>query len=89
MERRLVERAGPRRPAARPRAPACRPRAWAGISIDTRTLEPGELFFAIKGDNSDGHDYVGAAFARGAAAAVVDEVHADALKHARLALCRP
>jgi UDP-N-acetylmuramoyl-tripeptide--D-alanyl-D-alanine ligase len=52
-----------------------------GISIDTRTLQPDDLFFAIKGDHTDGHDYVAAAFARGAAAAVVDEAHADALKH--------
>jgi UDP-N-acetylmuramoyl-tripeptide--D-alanyl-D-alanine ligase len=51
-----------------------------GISIDTRTLEPGDLFFAIKGENSDGHDYVAAAFEKGAAACVVDEAHADALK---------
>ena len=50
-----------------------------GISIDTRTLQPGDLFFAVKGDSSDGHDYVAAAFARGAAAAVIDEAHADAL----------
>ena len=51
----------------------------SGISIDTRTLEKGDLFFAIKGENNDGHDYVGAAFERGAAACVVDEAHADAL----------
>ena len=51
-----------------------------GISIDTRTLREGELFFAIKGSNSDGHDYVGAAFEKGAIAAVVDEAHADALR---------
>ncbi|WP_244594087.1 UDP-N-acetylmuramoylalanyl-D-glutamyl-2,6-diaminopimelate--D-alanyl-D-alanine ligase [Rhodoblastus sphagnicola] len=51
-----------------------------GVSIDTRTLEPGDLFFAIKGDRTDGHDYVAAAFAGGAAAAVVDEAHAQALK---------
>src|SRR5271154_4297149 len=51
-----------------------------GISIDTRTLAPGDLFFAIKGDKSDGHDHVVEAFVRGAAAAVVDEGHADALK---------
>ena len=50
-----------------------------GVSIDTRTLEPGDLFFAIKGDASDGHDYVRAAFEKGAAAAVIDEAHADAL----------
>lgn len=51
-----------------------------GISIDTRTLREGELFFAIKGVNSDGHDYTRAAFEKGAAAAVVDEAHADALR---------
>ena len=51
-----------------------------GVSIDTRTLEAGDLFFAIKGENSDGHDYVAAAFEKGAAACVVDEAHADALQ---------
>ncbi len=56
------------------------PEGVTGVSIDTRTLQPGDLFFAIKGDNSDGHDYVEKAFERGAAAAVVDEAHADALK---------
>ncbi|HEY8578269.1 MAG TPA: UDP-N-acetylmuramoylalanyl-D-glutamyl-2,6-diaminopimelate--D-alanyl-D-alanine ligase [Beijerinckiaceae bacterium] len=55
------------------------PAGASGVSIDTRTLQPGDLFFAIKGDNSDGHDYVAAAFGKGAAAAVVDEAHADAL----------
>ena len=40
----------------------------SGISIDTRTLQPGDLFFAIKGDHSDGHDHVAAAFEKGAAA---------------------
>jgi UDP-N-acetylmuramoyl-tripeptide--D-alanyl-D-alanine ligase len=56
------------------------PEGVTGVSIDTRTLRPGELFFAIKGDNSDGHDYVAAAFKNGAAAAVVDEAHADAFR---------
>jgi UDP-N-acetylmuramoyl-tripeptide--D-alanyl-D-alanine ligase len=51
-----------------------------GLSIDTRTLQKGDLFFAIKGANSDGHDFVGAAFDNGAAAAVVDEHHALGLK---------
>ena len=55
------------------------PQAVSGISIDTRTLEPGDLYFAIKGDNTDGHDYVEKAFAGGASAAVVDEAHADAV----------
>ncbi len=55
------------------------PAAVTGVSIDTRTLAAGDLFFAITGDRSDGHDHVAAAFAAGAAAAVVDEAHADAL----------
>ena len=47
---------------------------WAatGVSIDTRTLSPGDLFVALRGPNHDGHDFVADAFARGAAAAMVD-----------------
>lgn len=44
-----------------------------GISIDTRTLERGDLFVALSGDNRDGHDFVDAAFANGAAAALVSQ----------------
>ena len=55
------------------------PPAVTGISIDTRTLQPGELFFAIRGEAHDGHDFVATAFEHGAAAAVVDEAHAQAL----------
>jgi UDP-N-acetylmuramoyl-tripeptide--D-alanyl-D-alanine ligase len=55
-------------------------RSAEGISIDSRTLVRGDLFFAINGENSDGHDYVGAAFERGAAAAVVAEAKADTVK---------
>ncbi len=42
-----------------------------GVSIDSRTAAPDELFVAIKGPNFDGHDFVAQAFARGAAAAMV------------------
>lgn len=42
-----------------------------GLSIDTRTLKPGDLFVALKGDARDGHDFVAAAFAAGAGAALV------------------
>ncbi len=42
-----------------------------GISIDTRTLTTGDLFFAIKGDHSDGHDHAETAIKNGAAAIVV------------------
>ncbi|WP_425352989.1 UDP-N-acetylmuramoylalanyl-D-glutamyl-2,6-diaminopimelate--D-alanyl-D-alanine ligase [Alsobacter soli] len=48
----------------------------SGVSIDTRTLKPGDLFFAIKGDARDGHDFVAAALENGAAAAVVLESRA-------------
>ena len=44
-----------------------------GYSIDTRTLRPGELFFAIKGERLDGHDYVEAALQAGAVAAVIEK----------------
>ncbi len=42
-----------------------------GCSIDTRTLEAGDLFFALEGERSDGHRYVGRALASGASGAVV------------------
>lgn len=42
-----------------------------GYSIDSRTIGAGELFFAVKGDRVDGHDFVEAALANGAVAAVV------------------
>ncbi len=42
-----------------------------GYSIDSRTIGVGELFFAVKGERLDGHDYVQAALDNGAAAAVV------------------
>jgi UDP-N-acetylmuramoyl-tripeptide--D-alanyl-D-alanine ligase len=48
-----------------------------GISIDTRTLSPGDAFFAIKGDRLDGHDFVEAALAKGASLAIVDAASAE------------
>ena len=42
-----------------------------GLSIDTRTIQAGDLFVALKGDNRDGHDFVAAAFAAKAGAALV------------------
>ena len=47
---------------------------WAagGVSIDSRSLMPGDLFVALRGPNHDGHDFVATALERGAAAAMVD-----------------
>jgi UDP-N-acetylmuramoyl-tripeptide--D-alanyl-D-alanine ligase len=42
-----------------------------GYSIDSRTVQPGELFFAVKGERLEGHDFVEQALSRGAIAAVV------------------
>jgi UDP-N-acetylmuramoyl-tripeptide--D-alanyl-D-alanine ligase len=46
--------------------------ALSGVSIDSRSVEPGELFFAIAGPNHDGHEYLDSAIARGAAALIVE-----------------
>ncbi len=42
-----------------------------GHSIDSRTIGAGELYFAVTGERLDGHDFVEAALANGAVAAVV------------------
>ncbi len=46
--------------------------AFSGVSIDTRSLRGGEVFFAIRGPNQDGHRYIPDALAKGAAGAVVE-----------------
>jgi UDP-N-acetylmuramoyl-tripeptide--D-alanyl-D-alanine ligase len=48
-----------------------------GVSIDSRTVAPGDLFVAIRGPRADGHDYVKPAFDHGAVAAVVEHEIAD------------
>jgi UDP-N-acetylmuramoyl-tripeptide--D-alanyl-D-alanine ligase len=48
-----------------------RPFEATGVSIDTRTLLPGDLFVALVGEGRDGHEFVGAALDRGAAGAMV------------------
>ncbi len=52
----------------------------AGVSIDTRTLQPGQAFFAIKGDTHDGHDHVAQAIEKGAAIVVVSKSEISNLK---------
>ena len=53
------------------------PEAISGLSIDSRTISPGEAYFAIKGDVHDGHDFVAAALKAGAALAVVEVAQRD------------
>jgi UDP-N-acetylmuramoyl-tripeptide--D-alanyl-D-alanine ligase len=55
------------------------PDGITGISIDSRTITPGEAFFAIKGDRVDGHDYASIAIANGASLLVVSESKLPAL----------
>ena len=55
-----------------------------GVSIDSRSTAPGDLFVALRGPRFDGHDFVADALARGAAAAVVDHAPADVADGASL-----
>ncbi|HZE59721.1 MAG TPA: UDP-N-acetylmuramoyl-tripeptide--D-alanyl-D-alanine ligase [Burkholderiales bacterium] len=48
------------------------------VSTDSRTIGRGELFVALRGERFDGHEFLGAAATRGAAAALVDRNHAGA-----------
>ena len=57
-----------------------------GISIDTRTLQPRDVFWAIKGDAFDGHWYVNEAENRGAVAAVVEKKKAKSLPRLNIPL---
>ncbi len=49
----------------------------SGVAIDSRTIQPGDLFVAIEGPNFDGHDFAAKALAAGAAAALVHRRSAD------------
>ncbi|MAR79688.1 MAG: UDP-N-acetylmuramoylalanyl-D-glutamyl-2, 6-diaminopimelate--D-alanyl-D-alanine ligase [Rhodospirillaceae bacterium] len=48
-----------------------------GISIDTRTISPGNIFIAIIGENIDGHNYIDEAFEKGASAAIISKKNAN------------
>ena len=48
------------------------PATFTRLAIDSREVTPGALFFALPGERTDGHRFVGAAFERGASAAVVE-----------------
>jgi UDP-N-acetylmuramoyl-tripeptide--D-alanyl-D-alanine ligase len=55
-----------------------------GVSIDSRSLAPGDLFVALVGPNRDGHGFVANALGRGAAAALVSRAPAEAMDPGRL-----
>lgn len=57
----------------------------SGYSIDSRTVGEGDLFFAVRGERHDGHDFAASALARGAVAAVVSRARAASLPDAVLA----
>ena len=71
-------------------APASVPQAGTlaalGYSIDSRTIARGELFFAVRGERFDGHDFISGAVERGAVAAVVSRNRVAALPDAALAV---
>ncbi len=54
------------------------------VCTDTRRMEPGCLFIALRGENYDGHDYLPAAAAGGALAAMVEELPAQAMPNLHL-----
>ena len=49
------------------------PAGIAGVSTDTRTLKAGDLYIPISGDRFDGHDFIGEAFRKGAAASFISK----------------
>ena len=55
------------------------PVSISGMSIDTRSIACGDLFFALQGESRDGHAFVPAAFEKSAAAAVVTQGHVGSL----------
>jgi UDP-N-acetylmuramoyl-tripeptide--D-alanyl-D-alanine ligase len=65
------------------------PRGISGVSTDSRTLRPDELFFALRGERFDGHAFVEAALRGGAAGAAIADDRADELAAAVERACGP
>ena len=59
-----------------------------GVSYDSRKTQPGDLFVAIRGFESDGHKFIPAAMARGAAAVLCEEAPSAGTPYVRVADCR-
>ena len=66
----LVKITGAKLPASRARHDVP---PFTGVSTDSRSTKTGDCFFAISGENFDGHDYICDAFAKGAVCAVVSK----------------
>jgi UDP-N-acetylmuramoyl-tripeptide--D-alanyl-D-alanine ligase len=64
-------------------------REFGGVSIDTRTLAPGELFIAVRGDRFDGADFALAAIAAGAGGVMVPRERGPACRASASADHRP
>src|SRR5205823_2732370 len=62
---------------------------FARVSTDTRTLESGDLYIALKGERFDGHDFVSDALKRGAVAAVIADDRAANIRGERIAVRDP
>ncbi|MBN1560467.1 UDP-N-acetylmuramoyl-tripeptide--D-alanyl-D-alanine ligase [candidate division KSB1 bacterium] len=60
---------------------ALAPNALTGVSTDTRRMQAGELFVALRGDVFDGHDFVPTALSKGALAALVDQRYIEKQPH--------
>jgi UDP-N-acetylmuramoyl-tripeptide--D-alanyl-D-alanine ligase len=60
-----------------------------GFSIDSRTIRPGQVFFAIRGAHLDGHRFVRQALERGASGAVVEHFFREELDPASARRCWP
>ena len=56
----------------------------SAVGIDSRNVQPGSLFIALPGENTDGHRFVGHAFSRGAAAAPAAVPHGPSMCAASL-----
>lgn len=58
-----------------------------GVSNDTRSIEKGSIYIAIRGENHDGHDFVEDAFKKGSVAAIVDRKWFEAQSGLKAAVC--
>ncbi|ALE03616.1 UDP-N-acetylmuramoylalanyl-D-glutamyl-2,6- diaminopimelate--D-alanyl-D-alanine ligase [Bartonella ancashensis] len=56
------------------------PEVFSGVSIDSRTLVSGDIFFCIKGNHLDGHDFAAHAHAKGAGVLIVEKNRLDEMK---------